>query len=114
MQAGSGHIGSSFSSTDIITWLWTEHLHDPNGDSEDADVYFSSKGHDVPALYSLLIAIEKLGLDLLPKLRQLNGLPGHPDVGTPFIAATGSLGRGIEAYGMGCAIATPGAAASSS
>jgi transketolase len=24
MQAGSGHIGSSFSSTDIITWLWTE------------------------------------------------------------------------------------------
>src|SRR6186997_1738399 len=102
MQAGSGHIGSSFSSTDIITWLWTEHLKDPNGDSEDADVYFSSKGHDVPALYSLLIAIEKLGFDLLPKLRQLNGLPGHPDVSTPFIATnTGSLGMGIsKAYGM--------------
>jgi transketolase len=102
MQAGSGHIGSSFSSTDIITWLWTEDLTDPNGDSDNADVYFSSKGHDVPALYSLLIAIEKLGFDLLPKLRQLNGLPGHPDVGTPFIAAnTGSLGMGIsKAYGM--------------
>ena len=57
MQAGSGHIGSSFSSTDIITWLWTEALHDPNGASDNADVYFSSKGHDVPALYSLLIAI---------------------------------------------------------
>src|SRR5215217_2710309 len=66
MQAGSGHIGSSFSSTDLITWLWTEALHDPNGTSKDADVYFSSKGHDVPALYSLLIAIEKLGFDLLP------------------------------------------------
>src|SRR5688500_8725098 len=93
MQAGSGHIGSSFSSTDIVTWLWTEHLRDPNGDSDDADVYFSSKGHDAPALYSLLIAIEKLGFDLLPKLRQLHGLPGHPDVGTPYIAAnTGSLG----------------------
>jgi transketolase len=102
MQAGSGHIGSSFSSTDIITWLWTEEMHDPNGDSDDADVYFSSKGHDVPALYSLLIATEKLGFDLLPKLRQLNGLPGHPDVSTPFIAAnTGSLGMGIsKAYGM--------------
>jgi transketolase len=102
MQAGSGHIGSSFSSTDIITWLWTEAMHDPNGDSDDADVYFSSKGHDVPALYSLLIATEKLGFDLLPKLRQLNGLPGHPDVSTPFIAAnTGSLGMGIsKAYGM--------------
>lgn len=102
MQAGSGHIGSSFSSTDIITWLWTEALTDPNGTSPNADVYFSSKGHDVPALYSLLIATEKLGFDLLPKLRQLNGLPGHPDVGTPFIAAnTGSLGMGIsKAYGM--------------
>ena len=102
MKAGSGHIGSSFSSTDIVTWLWTEYLRDPNGTSQDADVYFSSKGHDAPALYSLLIAIEKLGFDLLPKLRQLNGLPGHPDVSTPFIAAnTGSLGMGIsKAYGM--------------
>lgn len=102
MQAGSGHIGSSFSSTDIITWLWTEALRDPNGTSADADVYFSSKGHDVPALYSLLIAIEKLGFSLLPKLRQLNGLPGHPDVSTPYIATnTGSLGMGIsKAYGM--------------
>ena len=102
MKAGSGHIGSSFSSTDIITWLWTEHLRDPNGASRDADVYFSSKGHDAPALYSLLIAIEKLDFELLPTLRQLNGLPGHPDVGTPYIATnTGSLGMGIsKAYGM--------------
>ena len=102
MQAGSGHIGSSFSSTDIITWLWTEELNDPNGSSKDADVYFSSKGHDAPALYSLLIALEKLDFSLLPKLRQLNGLPGHPDVSTPYIATnTGSLGMGIsKAYGM--------------
>jgi transketolase len=102
MQAGSGHIGSSFSSTDIITWLWTEYLRDPNGASQDADVYFSSKGHDAPALYSLLIAMEKLPFELLPKLRQLHGLPGHPDVGTPYIATnTGSLGMGIsKAYGM--------------
>jgi len=102
MQAGSGHIGSSFSSTDLITWLWTEDLRDPNGDSDDADTYFSSKGHDAPALYSLLIATEKLGFELLPKLRQLHGLPGHPDVATPFIATnTGSLGMGIsKAYGM--------------
>ncbi|MEO8682968.1 MAG: transketolase C-terminal domain-containing protein, partial [Vicinamibacterales bacterium] len=74
----------------------------PNGASDQADVYFSSKGHDAPALYSLLIATERLGFDLLPKLRQLNGLPGHPDVATPFIATnTGSLGMGIsKAYGM--------------
>jgi transketolase len=65
-------------------------------------VYFSSKGHDAPALYSLLIALEKLDFDLVHKLRQLDGLPGHPDVSTPFIATnTGSLGMGIsKAYGM--------------
>src|SRR3954452_16194293 len=79
MNAGSGHIGSSFSATDIITWLWTEELHDPNGDSPDADVYFSSKGHDAPALYSLLIALEKLDFSTIHRLRRLGGLPGHPD-----------------------------------
>ena len=38
----------------------------------------------------------------MPKLRQLNGLPGTPDVSTPLIATnTGSLGMGIsKAYGM--------------
>jgi transketolase len=102
MRAGSGHIGSSFSSTDLITWLWTEDLVSPNSGTPGADVYFSSKGHDAPALYSLLIALEKLEFDLVHKLRQIDGLPGHPDVSTPYIATnTGSLGMGIsKAYGM--------------
>src|SRR5437868_7032576 len=103
MQAGSGHIGSSFSSTDLITWLWTEELDDANSGGPDADTYFSSKGHDAPALYALLIALGKLEFDLIHKLRRLGGLPGHPDVETtPFIATnTGSLGMGIaKAYGM--------------
>src|SRR5437773_8261820 len=80
MNAGSGHIGSSFSSTDIITWLWTEELRDPNGTTPASDIYFSSKGHDAPALYALLIALEKLDFPLLHQLRRLGGLPGHPDV----------------------------------
>jgi transketolase len=102
MNAGSGHIGSSFSSTDIITWLWTEVLREPNSGARGSDVYFSSKGHDAPALYALLIALGTLPFDLVHKLRRLDGLPGHPDVSTPFIATnTGSLGMGIaKAYGM--------------
>src|SRR4051812_6819533 len=103
MQAGSGHIGSSFSSTDLITWLWTEELADPNSGAAGADTYFSSKGHDAPALYALLIALGKLEFDQIHKLRRLGGLPGHPDIETtPFIATnTGSLGMGIsKAYGM--------------
>ena len=102
MQAGSGHIGSSFSSMDLISWLWTGALVDPNSGGPGADTYFSSKGHDAPALYSLLIALEKLDASLLHRLRRLGGLPGHPDVETPFIATnTGSLGMGIsKAYGM--------------
>jgi transketolase len=102
MQAGSGHIGSSFSSTDLITWLWTETLVDPNSGRQGADVYFSSKGHDAPALYSLLIALGRLDFDLVHRLRRFGGLPGHPDIETPFIATnTGSLGMGIsKAYGM--------------
>jgi transketolase len=103
MQAGSGHIGSSFSSTDLITWLWTEELVDANSGMPNADTYFSSKGHDAPALYSLLIALGKIAFDRLHQLRRLGGLPGHPDVeSTPFIATnTGSLGMGVsKAYGM--------------
>src|SRR5437762_303756 len=102
MQAGSGHIGSSFSSMDLVTWLWTEGLVDANSGGQGADVYFSSKGHDAPALYSLLIALGRLDFDLVHRLRRFGGLPGHPDVETPFIATnTGSLGMGIsKAYGM--------------
>src|SRR5262245_15383838 len=78
MRAGSGHIGSSFSSTDLITWLWTEELRNPNSGRSGADTYFSSKGHDAPALYALLIALGKLDADLLHRLRRLRGLPGPP------------------------------------
>jgi glycosyltransferase involved in cell wall biosynthesis len=38
MQAGSGHIGSSFSSTDLITWLWTEDVR-PLRQQADTPLY---------------------------------------------------------------------------
>lgn len=100
MEAGSGHIGTSFSCMDIITWLWTQEMSNPNG--PDGDIYFSSKGHDAPALYSLLIGLGKLPYEKIHTLRRLGGLPGHPDISTPYmIANTGSLGMGIsKARGM--------------
>lgn len=98
-KAGSGHIGSSFSSMDIVVWMYLNEIKtDLNINSKKRnDFFFSSKGHDVPALYSVLIGLEKLNFNLLHKLRRIDGLPGHPDIKTPnIITNTGSLGMGIS------------------
>jgi len=94
-RAGSGHIGSSFSCTDIVSWLYLNELR-PDG------IFYSSKGHDAPAVYSVMIGMGLLKFDLIHALRREGGLPGHPDVSTPFIQTnTGSLGMGIsKAKGM--------------
>lgn len=94
-RAGSGHIGSSFSSLDILSWLLLEEM-------KDGDVFFSSKGHDAPGYYSVLIGMGKLEFDLIHKLRKIDGLPGHPDIKTRGIVTnTGSLGMGVsKAKGM--------------
>ena len=90
-RVGSGHLGTTFSSLDIVTWLHLEVLG-------QGDRYFSSKGHDAPGLYALLTALGRLDFDLVHQLRRLDGLPGHPDVAaTPeVVTSTGSLGMGIS------------------
>jgi transketolase len=94
-QAGSGHIGSSFSSLDIVCWLYLNELR-------RGDIYFSSKGHDAPGLYATLLALRIIPFELIHRLRRLGGLPGHPDVQTPgMVTNTGPLGMGIsKAKGM--------------
>jgi len=95
-KAGSGHIGTSFSSMDIFSWMHLNVL-------TDEDLFFSSKGHDAPGLYSVLIGIDIIEYEQIHQLRRLNGLPGHPDVtATPcMVTNTGSLGMGIsKAKGM--------------
>jgi transketolase len=103
-QAGSGHIGSSFSSLDILSWLYLNEL-------QPDDLYFSSKGHDAPGLYAVLLALGVIPFEQIHRLRRLNGLPGHPDVGTPGIVTnTGPLGMGIsKAKGMAFAHRAQGA-----
>ena len=90
-RAGSGHLGTTFSSLDIVSWLHLAVL-------EEGDRYFSSKGHDAPGLYAVLAALGRLDFDLIHQLRRLNGLPGHPDVAaTPeVVTSTGSLGMGVS------------------
>jgi transketolase len=101
-RAGSGHIGSSFSSMDIMSWLQLQGLRPAAGEGGPRDLFFSSKGHDAPALYCTLIGTERLKFDLIHSLRRLGGLPGHPDINTPAIVTnTGSLGMGVsKAKGM--------------
>ena len=60
-RAGSGHVGSSFSSLDVVSWLYLNAL-------KNDDLYFSSKGHDAPGLYAVLIALGKLPFDKLHAL----------------------------------------------
>jgi transketolase len=98
-RAGSGHLGSSFSAMDIVVWLYFHRMNtlQTGVESPDRDIYFSSKGHDVPGQYAVLHAAGVLSAEQLMKLRRLGGLDGHPDVGTRAIEAnSGSLGMGIS------------------
>lgn len=99
-NAGSGHLGSSFSSMEIMSFF-TFKMNLAKSQN-DAPVFFSSKGHDAPALYSAMIAFGMLEFSNIHKLRRLHGLPGHPDISTPGIFTnTGSLGMGVsKAKGM--------------
>lgn len=98
-RAGSGHLGSSFSAMDIVTFLYHEEMNTLRAgiDSPARDVYFSSKGHDVPGLYALLFSLGVIPRDRLLRLRRMGGLDGHPDLKIPGIEAnSGSLGMGIS------------------
>ena len=96
-RAWSGHIGTCFSSLDIMSWLFLNEMRDLDKGPDACDIFFSSKGHDAPALYSVLIGLGLLPEEKMDNLRRLHGLPGHPHVETPYIQAnTGSLGMGIS------------------
>ena len=106
-KAGSGHLGSSFSAMDIAVFLYYKEMNtiELGFSNLDRDIYFSSKGHDVPGLYSILYSLGILSQEKLLKLRRLGGLDGHPEVKIPGIEAnSGSLGMGIS-KGRGMAFA---------
>ena len=103
-RAGSGHLGSSFSSLDIVTMLYFAEMNvaEVGISHPDRDIYFSSKGHDVPGHYAVLYALGIISKEQFINLRRHGGTHGHPDVSIPGIEAnSGSLGMGIsKAKGM--------------
>ena len=106
-KAGSGHLGSSFSAMDIVVFLYYKEMNTIGLglNHPDRDIYFSSKGHDVPGFYSVLHSLGILPQEKILGLRRLGGLYGHPDVKIRGVEAnSGSLGMGIsKAKGMALA-----------
>ena len=95
--AGSGHIGTSLSSLDIMVAArrFLEGNSFPSATPER--IFFSSKGHDAPAFYATMHLCGQLSDEDLFTLRRLGGLPGHPETITPGVPTnTGSLGMGIS------------------
>src|SRR6188508_1782851 len=80
-RAGSGHLGSTFSAMEVVAYLLFEELNTATvgWGSPDRDVYFSSKGHDVPGLYSVLYALGVIPTERLLRLRKLGDLEGPRD-----------------------------------
>src|SRR5215468_787924 len=105
-HAGSGHPGGSLSVIDLLTAIFLGRMrHDPRQPlSPDRDRLVLSKGHCVPALYTVMWKAGYFPESMLVTLRKLGSpLQGHPDrAALPGIeAATGSLGQGLSvAMGM--------------
>jgi transketolase len=104
--AESGHPGGTLSAMDILqTLFFAEMRHRPNDPHwAERDRFVLSKGHAVPALYTVLAHAGYFSRDMLPSLRRLGSpLQGHPATFLlPGIeASTGSLGQGFSmAIGM--------------
>ena len=90
-KAGSGHPGGSLSCVEILVSLYF-------GLMDKDDMFFLSKGHAVPALYSVLSrkgVIPKQELDYLRKVDHV--LQGHPAPTIEgIISPSGSLGTGFS------------------
>jgi len=100
-HAGSGHPGGSLSVIDLLTAIYFGRLrHDPKRpDWPERDRVVLSKGHAVPALYTVMAKSGYFPESRLITLRKLGSpLQGHPDrTMLPGIeAATGSLGQGLS------------------
>ena len=108
-NAGSGHPGGSLSCADILTALYFGEMNiDPeHPDMKGRDRFVLSKGHAVPAQYSVLAERGYFPVSDIMTLRKLGSpFQGHGNMRlVPGIEmSTGSLGQGFSAS-VGMAIA---------
>ncbi len=112
----TGHIGSAFSISDILTVLYfgVMNIRPEQPLWSDRDYFILSKGHAAAALYAVLARRGFFSPDLLAEYRIDGGkLHGHPcrDAAPGIELSTGSLGHGLS-VGAGIALAilnkTPG------
>lgn len=108
--AGSGHPGGVLSSIDIISFLIKKKLKIKNikdFKKNKRDRFILSKGHSVPALYSVMASLNIINYKDIFNLRKIDSIyQGHPcRINTPWVeASTGSLGQGFS-FAIGQAIA---------
>lgn len=108
-QAGSGHIGGSFSICELLSVLYFQELNvNPRNPGEtNRDRFVLSKGHAAPALYAILAKKGYFPERDLYTLRKIGSkLQGHPDMKkVPGVEiSSGSLGMGIS-FGIGTQLA---------
>ena len=104
-KAQSGHSGPSLSIVEILNYLFFEKRIYKN--FNDRDHFILSKGHAVPALYSVLYNLGKINKKDLLSFRDIGTkLQGHPDrTKLRYIElGTGALGQGLS-VSIGLALA---------
>ncbi len=108
--AGGGHMGASFSMTDIISVLYFDGVlkYDPsNPEWEERDKFILSKGHACYALYATLAKAGYFSEEELWRVGQVGSkFGGHPKMyDIPGVeASTGALGHGLS-FAIGIAYA---------
>lgn len=108
MSAGGGcFLGASLSCVDVLTFLYGEYLNvnKENLNDPNRDYLLLSKGHDVPALYSVFAELGIIEKERLKNhLSPYDHLYWHPNINIPGVEFhSGSLGH-LASVGIGIAL----------
>ncbi|MFC2001751.1 transketolase [Chloroflexota bacterium] len=100
VKAGTGHVTSSFSCTEILVALYYGEILNNDASNpkwEDRDRFILSKGHASPILYAILADLDFFSESEIWKFAQADGIFGvHLQHDIPGVEITaGSLGHGL-------------------